>query len=143
MKRILLSLLVLGLFGSIGLSAFGADDKANMQPSADAPNKAPPAGTTAKPAPPVVSAINASQVSADFKAAEDKARVDYTDAKLKCDSLQAGDKRACMKEARAARTEALALAKAQRDHPGDPKGETEKRGGTATMQTRPEATQAK
>ncbi|MEO8005366.1 MAG: hypothetical protein ABI771_10710 [Betaproteobacteria bacterium] len=143
MKRTLLSLLVLGLFGSVGLSAFAADPKADMQPSADAPKKTPPAGTTAKPAAPVVSAINSSQVSADFKAAEDRARTDYTDAKLKCDTLQAGDKRSCMKEARSARTEALALAKTHRDHPGDAKGETEKRGGTATMQTRPEATPAK
>jgi hypothetical protein len=117
MKRTLLFLLVLGLFAGVGTSAIAKDVTAGAQPNTDAVSTARQPATTAKPTPPLIAEIDSSAVSAEYKAAEAKAQADYTDAKVKCDSLKDGAVRTCMKGARTARTEALAQAKTHRDKP--------------------------
>ena len=133
MKRTLFSLLVLGLFTGVGTSAIAKDVPAATQPDSGAASTAQQPATTAKPTPPLISEIDSSDVSAEYKAAEDQAQADYTDAKIKCDTLKAAAMRKCMKDARTARTEALAMAKTQRDNPGEA-ADTAKPGGTATLQ---------
>jgi hypothetical protein len=56
-----------------------------------------------------------STAKATYKAAKADAQTDYKDAKMKCNSEQGDAMRTCMKEAKATRTEALALAKSQWD----------------------------
>jgi hypothetical protein len=143
MKRTILSLLVVGLFAGIGTSAIAQNVTAGDQPNANAQEKAAPEVDSAKgtpgmnadekAAPEVNSATGKPGMSADearaaksdvtaaavwkaqYTAAKDKAQTVYKDAKTKCDTLQDNTKIGCMKNATAARTEALAQAKTQWD----------------------------
>ena len=144
MTRTMLSLLVLGLFAGVGTSAMAQNVTAGVQPN-DAGTTTQKTAAADKPsAPPLVAEIDSSKMSAEYKAANDQAQADYTDAKVKCDTLKAGAMRACMKEARTVRTAALAQAKTQRDHPGETSdADTAKRGGTSTLQQKLPATPMK
>jgi hypothetical protein len=60
-------------------------------------------------------ATSAAAWKAQYTAAKGKAQTVYKDAKKNCDTLEGGAKGSCMKNATAARTDALALAKSQWD----------------------------
>ncbi len=141
MKRAILSLLVIGLCAGVGTSAIAQNVTAGDQPNADAQKNAAPEVDSAKgkpgmnadekAAPEVNSATDKPGMSADeakpaksdaraaavwkakYTAAKDKAQTVYKDAKKSCDTLQDNTKVNCMKNATAARTEALAQAKTQ------------------------------
>jgi hypothetical protein len=143
MKRTILSLLVLGLCAGVGTSAIAQNVTAGDQPNANAQKNAAPEVDSAKAkpgmnadekaAPEVNSATDKPGMSADeakpaksdapaaavwkakYTAAKDKAQSVYKHAKTTCDTLEADAKGSCMKNATAARTEALALAKSQWD----------------------------
>ena len=110
MKRTLLSLLVFGLFAGVGSSAMAQNVTADTQPNADSDRVAMSEE---------VAKVDASQRSEEYRAAKAQAQTDYTASKAKCKDLKGGDARTCLKEAKAARTEALAQAKIQRDNPGE------------------------
>ena len=141
MKRTILSLLVIGLCAGVGTSAIAQNVTAGDQPNASAEKKATPEVDSAKgkpgmnadetTAPEVNSAAGKPGMSADeanpaksdaaaaatwkarYTAAKDKAETVYKAAKKSCDTLQDSTKTICMKNATAARTEALAQAKTQ------------------------------
>jgi hypothetical protein len=143
MKRTILSLLVVGLCAGIGTSVIAQNVTAGDQPSANAQEKTAPEVGSAKgkpgmnadekAAPEVNSAADKPGMSADeakpvksdataaavwkakYTAAKDKAQTVYKHAKTTCDTLEGGAKGSCMKNATAARNEALALAKSQWD----------------------------
>jgi hypothetical protein len=142
MKRTILSLLVIGLCSSIGMSAM-AQNVTSDQPNANATKKAAAKvdpvkgkpgmnadGTSApevnssaekpgmsadEPKPATSDAASAAVWKAKYNASRDKAQVVYNRAKTNCDTLDGSAKTTCMKHATAARTEALALAKSQLD----------------------------
>lgn len=141
MKRTILSLLVIGLCAGVGTSVIAQNVTAADQPNANTQKKAAPEVDSAKgkpgmnadetTAPEVNSATDKPGMSADeakpaksdataaaawkakYTAAKDKAQTVYKDAKKNCDTLEGGAKGSCMKNAMAARTEALAQAKTQ------------------------------
>ena len=143
MKRTILSLLVVGLFAGIGTSALSQNVTAGDQPNANEQEKAAPEVGAAKGEPgmnadetaapvaksatdkPGMSAdeanpagsdvTNAAVWKAQYTAAKDKAQSVYKEAKTKCDTLTGTANSGCMKNATAARTEALAQAKTQWD----------------------------
>ncbi|MEO8340581.1 MAG: hypothetical protein ABI604_12835 [Nitrospirota bacterium] len=110
MKRTLLSLLLLGLFAGVGSPAMAQNVTANTQPNAE-PDRVAMSEEVAK--------IDAAKRSEEYRAAKARAQTDYTDSKAKCKDLKGGDALTCVKGAKAARTEALAQAKIQRDNPGE------------------------
>jgi hypothetical protein len=143
MKRMLLSLLVIGLCAGVGTPAIAQNVTAGDQPKAAAPKKAAPKveaekgkpgmnadststpevnsagdkpGMSADEAKPTTSdAASAAVWKAKYNASRDKAQTVYNRAKAKCDTLDSSARTACMKNATAARTEALVLAKSQLD----------------------------
>ena len=143
MIRTLLSLLFIGLCAGVGTPANAQNVNAGDQPNASAPKKAPVKVDDAKGKPgmnadgtsepevnsstdkPGMSADEAKPTTTDaaaaaawkakYNTARDKAQVVYNRAKAKCDTLDGSAKTACMKNATAARTEALALAKSELD----------------------------
>lgn len=110
MKRTLLSLLVCGLFAGVGSSAMAQNVTADTQPNAN-PDHVAMSEEVAK--------VDASKRSEEYRAAKARAQTNYTDSKTKCKELKGGEARICVNEAKAARTEALAQAKIQRDNPGE------------------------
>ena len=143
MKRPILSLLVIGLCAGVGMSAIAQNVTAGDQPNANAQTNAAPEidsakgkpgmnadetaapevnsatgkpGMTADEANPAESDVNNAAVwKAQYTAAKDKAQTVYKHAKTTCDTLEGGAKGSCMKNATAARTDALAQAKTQWD----------------------------
>ena len=143
MKRTILSLLVIGLWAGVGTSTIVQNVTAGDRPNANAQTKAAPEvdsakgkpgmnadetagpevnaatdkpGMTADEANPAESDVtNAAVWKAQYTAAKDKAQTVYKHAKTTCDTLEGGAKGSCMKNATAARAEALALAKTQWD----------------------------
>jgi hypothetical protein len=107
MRRTILCLLVGGLFVGAGTLATAQNITAGTQPKAKVDS------TTQKSTKPTqfsMAAIDQSKKS-DYKAAQAKAQLDYKDAMAKCKRRSTNAKHACMTDAKAIRTEALAQAK--------------------------------
>jgi 23S rRNA pseudoU1915 N3-methylase RlmH len=107
MRRTTLSLLVVGLFAGIGILVTAQNVAAGTQPNAKADSTAQksPRQTQLSTA-----AIDQSK-EADYKAAKAKAQTEYKTATAKCRKRSSKAIRACMTDAKAVRTEALAQAK--------------------------------
>lgn len=115
MKRIMLSLLVAGLFSGYGTSAIAKGARSVNQAVGEASSSTQVAANSARQSTPARKGVAHQSVpKADYKAARDKAHIDYADAKARCDSMQGDVMRTCMKNAKRARTEALAQAIVQR-----------------------------
>jgi len=115
MKRIMLSLLVVGLFSGHGTSAVAKGARSVNQAVDEASSSTQVAANSARQSTPARTGValqSASKVG--YKAARDKAQMDYGDAKARCDSMQGDVMRTCMKNAKRARIEALAQAIVQR-----------------------------
>lgn len=161
MKRTLLSLIVAGLFtglaGAVAAQNVTAGDQPAKAPAArpaDAQTNSPkatgdstqmqttPGGAGAKAQRPIANgkqpgareSERAAKAAgkADYTAAKSKAKAAYNDAKAKCDALEGDAMRSCMTDAKAARTQALAEAKTQRQGRKGGDGAT---GGGAQMPT--------
>lgn len=143
MRPTVISLLLIGLCAGVSTLAIAQNVTAGDQPNAHAQNKATPDVDSAKAKPgmnadetavpaadsaagkPAMTEDEAKPAKSDtanaqvwkdqYTAAKDKAQATYKDAKTTCGSLESGAKGKCMKNARSARTEALALAKSQWD----------------------------
>ena len=109
MRRTILSLLVVGLFAGAGISATAENITAGTQPKAKVDSTKQ---KFTKQTQFSMAAIDQSK-KADYKAAQTKAQKDYKDAMAKCQRRSTNAKRACMTDAKAIRTEALAQAKKQ------------------------------
>ena len=107
MRRTSLSLLVVGLFVGVGTLVAAQDVAAGTQPNAKA------GSTTQKSTRQTqlsTAAIDQSK-EADYKAAKAKAQMEYKNATAKCRKRSSKAIHACMTDAKAVRTEALAQAK--------------------------------
>jgi 23S rRNA pseudoU1915 N3-methylase RlmH len=107
MRRIALSLLVVGLFAGVGLLVAAQNVAAGTQPNAIADSAAQKPTRQTKLS---TAAIDQSK-EADYKAAKAKAQTEYKSATAKCRKRSSNAIRACMTDAKAVRTEALAQAK--------------------------------
>lgn len=107
MRRTALSLLVVGLYAGVGTLVTGQNVAAGTQPNAKADT------TTQKPARQTQfsTAVIDQSKEADYKAAKAKAQMEYKNATAKCRKRSSNAIRACMTDAKAVRTEALAQAK--------------------------------
>ena len=113
MKRIILSLLVVGLFASVGTSAIAKDTATGNQPAGNAQQKPAESAKQTNFAHGEGTVQSASKVQ--YSVAKDKAFTQYRDAKAKCERLQGDAMTKCGRDARTAQTEALAQAKTQWD----------------------------
>jgi 23S rRNA pseudoU1915 N3-methylase RlmH len=110
MKRTTLSLLVVGIFAGVGNLVTAPNVAARTQSNATAESttqKKPTRQTQLSTA-----AIDQSK-EADYKAAKAKAQMEYKNATAKCRKRSSKAIPACMTDAKAVRTEALAQAKAR------------------------------
>lgn len=111
MKRTLLSLLVAGLFAVAGTSAMAQNVTPEDQQKAEA-KPATPTATKEMKSDNASSAAD-STAKADYTAAKAKAQTEYKDTKAKCDKLKGDAMRTCTSDAKAARSDALAMAKTE------------------------------
>ena len=115
MKRSIIVALVVGLVSSVGIlaraeDAPGAHQTANERDPTTV--KKPAKGTTQSNSP-KTDALPQSAAETACMAAQEKAWTEYLDAKARCDSRQGEALLRCVRDAKTARTEALAQAKAQ------------------------------
>lgn len=149
MKHNLISLLVVGLFAGVTTSAIGQNFPSETRTNTDAALSAQESATNGESAdvsmPAQVAKIDASDRSDQYKVAEAQAQTDYTEAKMKCDSLkEVGAMRNCMQEATKIRTAALAQAEMQRDNPGKTSAaDTKQPGSVSTIPVKPATAPAK
>ena len=116
MKPPVFSLLVVGLFGGVGISAIAQNDTAGNQPAAEAGSTTQQNAVRATQTNSDNANVDHSTLNADYNTAKAKAQTEYEIAKAKCEPLQGNPMRLCMTDAKTARTEALALAKTQLDN---------------------------
>jgi len=109
MRRSKLWRLVVGLFVSAGVLATAQNIAAGTQPKAEGDSTAQKSTRQTQFS---TAAIDQSKKT-DYKAAQAKAQKDYKDAIAKCQRRSTYAKRACMDDAKAIRSEALAQAKKQ------------------------------
>lgn len=107
MRLTSLSLLVVLLFVGVGTLVTAQNVAAGTQPNAIADS------TTQKPTrqTKLSTAVIDQSKEADYKAAKAKAQMEYKNATVKCRKRSSKAIRACMTDAKAVRTEALAQAK--------------------------------
>ena len=113
------SLLVVGLFGGVGISAIAQIDTAGNQPAAEVGSTTQQNAVRATQTNSDNANVDHSTLNADYNTAKAKAQAEYEIAKAKCEPLQGNPMRLCMTDAKTARTEALALAKTQWDNQGE------------------------
>lgn len=108
MKRTLISLMVAGLLAVVGTPAMAQNVSPEEQKAAADATKATATATDTKPA--TATKTDAATSKAELTAAKEKAASDYKAAKVKCDRLKDDAMRTCMSDAKAAQTDALAMA---------------------------------